>query len=111
MKTTPLLNIREVQLQRAAMLRILTDDPDPTPDSVRPRTSLLRPGLEETPAEKYILHKEEVPRAGSLVSLGYQRTRWRDGRAWVWLGVRKKTRRGEGSSGLAFDQIVDIPPR
>jgi hypothetical protein len=100
---------REVQLQRAAMLRILTGDPDSTPDPVRPRTSLLRPGLDDTPATKYVLHEEEVPRAGIVASLGYQRTRWRDGRAWVWLGVRKKTGRGEGSSGLAFDQIVDIP--
>ena len=102
---------REVQLQRAAMLRILTGDPDPTPDPVRPRTSLLRPGLDEVPAEKYVLHEEEVPRAGIVTSLGYQRTRWRDGRALVWLGVRKKTGRGEGSSGLAFDQIIDIPPK
>jgi len=38
-----------------------------------------------------------------------QRTRWRDGRAWVWLGVRKQTGRGEGSSGLSFDRIVDLP--
>ena len=33
-----------------------------------------------------------------------------DRRAWVWLGVRKQTGRGEGSSGLAFDQIIDSPP-
>jgi len=102
---------REVQLQRAAMLRILVGDPDPTPDPVRPRTSLLRQGLDGAVAEKYLLHEEEVPRAGTLVSLRYQRTRWRDGRAWVWLGVRKQTGRGEGSSGLAFDQIIDIPPK
>ena len=79
---------REVQLQRAAMLRILVGDTDPTPDPVRPRTSLLRPGLDRTPAERYILHEEEVPTAGTLVSLSYHRTRWRDGRARVWLGVR-----------------------
>lgn len=39
----------------------------------------------------------------------FQRTRWRDGRVWVWLGVRKKTGRGEMSSGLAFDRIVTKP--
>ncbi len=102
---------REVQLQRAAMLRILVGDTDPTPDPVRPRTFLLRQGLEETPPSKYVLHEEEVPRAGTRVSLSFQRTRWRDGRAWVWLGVRKQTGRGEGSSGLAFDRIIEIPPR
>ena len=104
------LDNRQTQLQRAAMLRILTGDTDPTPDPVRPRTSLLRQGLDEVPAVKYLLHEEEVPRAGTRVSQSFQRTRWRDGRAWVWLGIRKRTGRGEGSSGLAFDRIVEMPP-
>ncbi|MGD9702222.1 MAG: hypothetical protein AB7Q42_13610 [Acidimicrobiia bacterium] len=101
---------REVQLQRAAMLRILEGDPDPTPPPVRPRTSLLREGLELVPQVGYLLHEEEVPRAGTRVTQAFQRTRWSDGRAWVWLGVRKQAGRGEGSSGLAFDRLVDIPP-
>jgi hypothetical protein len=96
---------RETQLQRAAMLRILTGDTNPTPDPV-----LLRQGLDGVTPEKYILHEEEVPRAGTHVTRSFQRTRWRDGRAWVWLGVRKRTGRGESSSGLAFDRLVDIPP-
>jgi hypothetical protein len=99
---------RETQLQRAAMLRIIEGDPTPVP--VEPRTSLLRVGLDEVPQVGYLLHEEEVPRAGALVTQGFQRTRWRDGRAWLWLGVRKQTGRGEGSSGLAFDQIIDLPP-
>jgi len=99
---------RETQLQRAAMLRIIENDPA-TPVPVEPRTSLLRHGLDEATPIGYFLHEEEVPRAGVLVTQGFQRTRWRDGRAWLWLGVRKKTGRGEGSSGLAFDQIVDLP--
>jgi hypothetical protein len=102
---------REVQLQRGAMLRIMTGDPSPTPDPVRPRTWLLRPGLEEAPATGYIVHEEEVTRAGTRVTLSYQRTRWRDGQVWVWLGARKLTGRGEGSSGLAFDQIIDMPAK
>jgi hypothetical protein len=100
---------REVQLQRAAMLRIIEGDPDPTPEPVRPRTSLLREGLEDVPQVGYRLHEEEVPRAGVRVTQSFQRTRWRDGRAWVWLGVRKQTGRGEGQSGLAFDRIVTAP--
>jgi hypothetical protein len=52
-----------------------------------------------------------VPRAGVLVTQASQRTRWMDGRVWVWLGVRKHTGRGEGSSELAFDRIVDVPPK
>jgi hypothetical protein len=101
---------REVQLQRAAMLRIIEGDTNSTPEPVRPRTSLLREGLEDVPQAGYNLHEEEVSRAGVRVTQSFQRTRWSDGRAWVWLGVRKQTGRGEGSSGLGFDQIVDVPP-
>ena len=100
-------DIREVQLQRAAMPRVIEGDPA-APLPVRPRTSLLRHGLEA--GQSYFLHEEEVPRAGVRVTQSFQRTRWRDGRAWVWLGVRKETGRGEGSSGLAFDCIKDVPP-
>ncbi|MFI6676866.1 hypothetical protein [Kribbella sp. NPDC050470] len=101
---------REVQLQRAAMLRIMEGDTAPTLEPVRPRTSLLRPGLEDTPPTGYLLHEEEVPRAGTVVSTSFERTRWNAGRAFVWLGVRKQTGRGEGSSGLAFDYLADVPP-
>jgi hypothetical protein len=101
-------DVRAIQLQRAAMPRIFEGDPD-KPRKVRPRTSLLRQGLDK--AEAYFLHEEEVPRAGVIVTQSFQRTRWRDGRAWVWLGVRKQTGRGEGSSGLAFDRIDDVPPK
>ena len=97
---------REIQLQRAAMPRILPGD-SASPVPVRPRTSFLRTGLEQTPAVGYFLHEEEVPRAGAVVTQSFQRTRWRDGRAWLWLGARKRTGRGEGSSGLAFDRLVD----
>jgi hypothetical protein len=99
---------REIQLQRAAMPRVLDGHPGP-PARVRPRTMLLREGLDRTPARPYFLHEEEVPRAGTRVSQSYQRTRWRDGRAVVWLAARKTTGRGEGSSGLAFDRLVDSP--
>jgi hypothetical protein len=98
---------REVQLQRAAMPRVLEGDPHPA--KVEPRTVLLRQGLESSPAEQYFLHEEEVTRAGTRVFQSYQRTRWSDGRAVVWLGVSRQTGRGEGSSGLRFDGLVDQP--
>jgi hypothetical protein len=97
---------RQIQLQRAALPRVFAGDPDP-PQPVRPRTWLMRQGLDDTPALGYLMHEDEVPRAGVVVSRGYNRTRWRDGRVWVWLGARKRTGRGEGSSGLAFDRLVD----
>lgn len=98
---------REVQLQRAALPRVLADDP--TPAKVEPRTVLLRQGLESTPADQYFIHEEEVSRAGTRVFQAYQRTRWTDGRVVVWLGVSRQTGRGEGSSGLGFDLLVDQP--
>jgi hypothetical protein len=101
-------DLRQIQLQRAAMPRILDGDPD-RPKKVQPRTALVREGLDRTPAAPYFLHEEEVARAGVRVTQGYKRTRWRDGRAYVWLAVRKQTGRGEAESGLAFDQLQSLP--
>ena len=94
---------REVQLQRAAMPRILEGNAD-KPDKIRPRTALLQEGLAEK--NPYFIHEEEVPRAGVRVKQSYQRTRWANGKVFVWFGVRKTTGRGEGSSGLGFDRIL-----
>jgi hypothetical protein len=98
---------REIQLQRASMPRIIENDPTP-PAKVKPRTSLLREGLDRTPQRPYFVHEEEVPRAGIRVSQAYHRTRWTDGRVVVWLGARKRVGRGEGSSGLMFDRLVEV---
>jgi hypothetical protein len=95
---------RETQLQRAAMLRFLDGDQDP-PEKVRPRTPLMSQDLPGA----YFVFEEEVPRAGIRVSQGYQRTRRPDGSVVVWYGARKQTGRGEGSSGLGFDRIVNVP--
>ena len=95
---------REIQLRRAAMPRLIDGDPDP-PEKVRPRTRLLREGLEQIPLEGYDIHEEEVRRAGVRIGQSFQRTRWYGGDVFLWLGVRKKTGRGERSSGLRFDQI------
>jgi hypothetical protein len=94
---------RETQLQRAAMPRILEAD-TAKPDKIRPRSSLLQEGLKDHKA--YFIHEEEVPRSGVIVEQSYQRTRWNNGKVFVWFGVRKTTGRGEGSSGLGFDRIV-----
>ncbi len=98
-------NNREIQLQRASMPRIIIGDPNP-PEKVKPRTGLMRLGLDETPPQPYFVHEEEVPRAGVRVTQGFQRTRWHDGRVFTWVGVRKQTGRGEGHSGLVFDRVT-----
>ena len=58
----------------------------------------------------YFLAEEEVPRAGRVVSRAFKRARWIDGSTFLWIGRRSTTGRGEGSSGLVFDQIVETPP-
>lgn len=93
---------RQIQLQRASLPRRLEGDPTPG-DKIKPRTALLREGLDR--AEPYFVHEEEVPRSGVRVSQAFQRTRWTDGSVFVWLGARKRVGRGEGSSGLQFDQL------
>ena len=98
---------RQIQLQRAAMPRILEGtDKTVAPQKVEPRTSLLRQGLDEGTPLAYYVHEEEVPRAGIKVQKSFQRTRWQNGAVFTWLGIRKQVGRGEGHSGLAFDQIL-----
>jgi len=94
---------RQIQLQRASLLRIIEGDASPA--KIKPRTALLRFGLDDQQVKRYFLHEEEVPRTGVIVSQSFQRTRWYGGRVFTWIGVRKSTGRGEGSSGLAFDQL------
>ena len=99
---------REIQLQRAAMPRVLDGATGP-PAKVQPRTVLLRQGLDRTPAQTYVVHEEEVPRAGARLFQTFARTRWTDGSVHVWQRVRRQTGRGEGSSGLSFDEATDVP--
>jgi hypothetical protein len=98
---------REIQLQRAAMPRIIKGD-SKLPQKIRPRTNLLSVGLNQTPKEPYKLFEEEVPRSGIRICQVFQRTRWYNGKVFNWLSVRKQTGRGEGKSGLTFDQIVPV---
>ncbi|MEZ4700998.1 MAG: hypothetical protein R2834_11750 [Rhodothermales bacterium] len=99
---------REIQLQRAALPRVLDGAPaDQPPVKVEPRSLLLRHGLDAS--QPYFLHEEEVTRAGIRVTQAYQRTRWYGGKVVTWFGARKQTGRGEGSSGLAFDRVVEVP--
>ena len=50
---------REIQLQRAALPRILEGDPNP-PVKVQPRTMLMRQGLDDVPPQPYLVHEETV---------------------------------------------------
>ena len=97
-----------VKLQRASFPRIY-DNADKTQllTKIEPRTTILREGLDTSDANrKYFIDLKEISRMGVRVSKSHQRTRWVNGEVINWIGLRKSTGKGEGSSGLAFDQIV-----
>ncbi len=98
---------RQIQLQRAAMPRILEGvDHTLPPRKIEPRTSILREELEGEVKKPYFLYEEEVPKVGIEVQKSFQRTRWKNGRVLTWIGYKKQIGRGNGHSGLAFDQIL-----
>lgn len=99
---------RNIQLQRASMLRIIEGDEAPS-EKIKPLSGILREGLDHMPDPlPYLIHEEEVPRSGIRIQQAFERTRWLNGQVYVWLGMKKKTGRGEGNSGLAFDQLAYV---
>jgi hypothetical protein len=92
---------RRIQLQRAALPSSVDGQP------VRPRTALLREGLDAVDPQPYFVNEEEVPQTGTVLRVAYNRTRWHNGRVCVWLSARRGTGRGEGSSGLSFDLLAN----
>jgi len=96
---------RSIQLQRAALPSAVDGRP------VRPRTFLLRPGLDDPAPAPYFVNEEEVAQTGTTLGLAFNRTRWLDGRVAVWLSARRGTGRGAGSSGLRFDYLTDTSTR
>lgn len=72
---------------------------------IPPRGRLLEPGA---PLD---LHDEEVPRTGARVVRLWTLGRAADGRTHLWRARRKLPGRGEGSSGLRFDQATVRPDR
>lgn len=101
---------RSIQLQRASMPRSIAGLYPDAPGPVRPRTGILSYGINENDQQEqpYYIFEEEVPKAGVQVTSTFQRARWYNGKTVTWFGRRKRTGRGEGSSGLMFDIISDI---
>ena len=67
----------------------------------RPKGRLLEPDRE------LLLFEEEMSREGARLTRTYQYARWIDGSTHLWIGRRKAPDRGEGSSGLQFDTIIE----
>lgn len=90
----------QIRLQKAAMPEFLElKNPAGYDEIVKSRTTFLA-------SEPYFVNEEEVPRAGAIVKKSFQRTRWYNGKVYTWVGKSKEVGRGEGLSGLAFDQLV-----
>jgi hypothetical protein len=62
------------------------------------------------PRRRLLLHEEEVLRTGVRVVRRFQSARATDGSLQTWIGRRKGPGRGEGSSGLAYDELQTSPP-
>jgi hypothetical protein len=54
-----------------------------------------------------LIYDEEVPREGMRIGAARRAARWMDGATFVWTGYRRSIGRGEGSSGLQFDEIIE----
>jgi hypothetical protein len=53
-----------------------------------------------------LLYDEEVPREGVQLTRARRFARWIDGSSWIWTALCTQVGRGEGSSGLQFDQLT-----
>ena len=110
---------RAIQLQRASMPRWFNGEFT----QIRPRNAILRHGMHDDPASdsglfvnetddnqdaSYYVFEEEVPKGGVELQGTWQRTRWYNGKIICWYGRHKRTSRGQGSSGLSFDNIIDV---
>jgi hypothetical protein len=71
-----------------------------------PRGSILRRDPNAPVTTDYLrIEEEEVLRDGIELKRAFNYARDARGRAWLWIGRRKTTGRGEGASGLRFDVI------
>ncbi len=59
-------------------------------------------------AQKDLLNirEEAIPRAGVRVQLTRQRVRATNGQTFIWMGRKVLAGKGEGNSGLSFDQLL-----
>lgn len=86
----------DIELRRAVMMR---NEASLKPEDVLPISQLARQDLLN-------IREEAIPRAGVRVQLTRQRVRWTDGETYIWLGRKVLAGKGEGSSGLTFDQLL-----
>lgn len=102
---------RAVKLQRASMPLILSDYDQ---IAIRPRSEFLRYGISDDDTlngtgsdVQFFIAEEIVPRAGIRIEKKLQRTRWFNGKTFLWLSNSKTVGKGQGNSNLQFDRVLD----
>jgi hypothetical protein len=90
----------QMHLRRAALPRTIVNRP---PVRIRPRTGLLRDGLESAPVQPFDLNEEEITMPGILVRQYWRQTRWFDGKIFTWLAREKMHARPTRGWDLRFD--------
>jgi hypothetical protein len=89
-------SVTNIELRRAVMMR---NEADAEPVDIEPLSGLARSDL-------LSIREEVIPRAGVRVQLTRQRVRGANGKTYIWLGRKVLAGKGEGSSGLTFDQLL-----
>ncbi len=98
----------QMRLRRAALPRTLGNRP---PERIRPRTQILREGLESASVRAFDLNEEEITMPGIVVKERWRQARWFDGKIFTWLAREKAYARPTRASGLRFDAVDAQPPR
>ena len=95
----PVASSAGLKLQRSRVLKM-----DATNEFVVAEGLILNPTI--TTANGFSIFEEEIPREGVRITRTCQYARWHDGSSHLWIGRRKRIGRGEGSSGLRFDALI-----
>jgi hypothetical protein len=90
----------ETALERGQMIR---------PDGITSPAPIGRI-IQAPPDGVYRVREEAVPRTGLKVVREVVRCRWVLGQTHLWIARRKGVGRGEGSSGLRYDEARRTPP-
>ncbi|MEX5217872.1 MAG: hypothetical protein NW701_08610 [Nitrospira sp.] len=93
----------QLRLRRAALPRTIAGRP---PVRIRPRTGLLREGLESSEVQPFDLNEEEITMPGIVVRQFWRQARWFDGKIFTWLAREKMYARPARASGLRFDSAA-----
>ena len=92
-----------LMLRRGKMARALKDATGNPAMTISARGRILEPSV-----SPYLINDRSVPEAGLQVTRYVRRTRWLNGRTYLWVGRRSRPGKGPGWSGLEFDLIQPI---